>query len=192
MNSLIRNLFFPVHEYMKGHSTLSNLRELERVQALTPQELRRIQKKKLEAFIEHVHEHVPYYSQLLPQNPSLTDIPMLTKKQIRENVGRLCSDRANGLQRSNTGGSTGEPLIFYLGKRRISADVAAKLRATRWWGVDIGDREAVIWGSPVELGKQDRIRQFRDWIFRTSSCLRLSKLNIPALQICSSQEYSTG
>jgi phenylacetate-CoA ligase len=152
---------------MKGHSTLSNLRELERVQALTPQELRRIQKKKLEAFIEYVHEHVPYYSQLLPQNPSLTDIPMLTKKQIRENVERLCSDRANGLQRSNTGGSTGEPLIFYLGKRRISADVAAKLRATRWWGVDIGDREAVIWGSPVELGKQDRIRQFRDWIFRT-------------------------
>jgi phenylacetate-CoA ligase len=167
MNSLIRNIFFPVHEYMKGHSTLSHVKEIERVQALTPQEVRQIQKKKFHAFIEYVNQHVPYYRHLVSQNPSLTDIPMLTKKQIRDNTKRLCSERAHGLQRSNTGGSTGEPLIFYLGKRRISADVAAKLRATRWWGVDIGDREAVIWGAPVELGKQDRIRQFRDWIFRT-------------------------
>jgi phenylacetate-CoA ligase len=71
------------------------------------------------------------------------------------------------LTRFNTGGSSGEPLIFYLGKRRISADVAAKIRATRWWGVDIGDPEVVIWGSPVELTKQDHVRELRDRIFRT-------------------------
>jgi phenylacetate-CoA ligase len=167
MNYIVKNIFFPVHEYIKGHSTLSQVRELERVQDLTPQEIRHIQESKLQAFIEHVNEHVPYYRHLFSKNSSLTDIPMLTKKQIRDNTKRLCSERAHGLQRSNTGGSTGEPLIFYLGKRRISADVAAKLRATRWWGVDIGDREAVIWGSPVELSKQDRMRQFRDRVFRT-------------------------
>ncbi len=30
----------------------------------------------------------------------------------------------------------------------MSHDVAAKWRATRWWGVDIGDPEIVVWGSP--------------------------------------------
>jgi phenylacetate-CoA ligase len=45
--------------------------------------------------------------------------------------------------------------------------VAAKWRATRWWGVDIGDPEIVVWGSPIELTAQDRIRQFRDRLLRT-------------------------
>jgi phenylacetate-CoA ligase len=97
----------------------------------------------------------------------LEDFPIMSKQTIKENFKLFISKRAKNLTLFNTGGSTGEPLIFYLGKRRISADVAAKLRATRWWGVDIGDREAVIWGSPVELTKQDRIRQLRDWLFRT-------------------------
>ncbi|MCQ8180325.1 AMP-binding protein [Methylomonas sp. SURF-1] len=71
------------------------------------------------------------------------------------------------MARFNTGGSSGEPLIFYIGRRRVSHDVAAKWRATRWWGVDIGDPEAVIWGSPIELGAQDKIRLVRDKLLRT-------------------------
>ena len=50
----------------------------------------------------------------------------------------------------------------------MSHDVAAKWRATRWWGVDIGDPEIVVWGSPIELGAQDRLRGIRDRILRTS------------------------
>jgi phenylacetate-CoA ligase len=54
-----------------------------------------------------------------------------------------------------------------MGMDRVSHDVAAKWRAVRWWGVDIGDPEVVVWGSPVELGAQDRIRQLRDALFRS-------------------------
>jgi phenylacetate-CoA ligase len=71
------------------------------------------------------------------------------------------------LARSNTGGSSGEPLVFFLGKERVSHDVAAKWRATRWWGVDIGDREIVVWGSPIELHAQDFVRKLRDTVLRT-------------------------
>jgi phenylacetate-CoA ligase len=49
----------------------------------------------------------------------------------------------------------------------VSHDVAAKWRATRWWGVDIGDPEIVVWGSPIELGAQDRVRAIRDKLMRT-------------------------
>ena len=45
--------------------------------------------------------------------------------------------------------------------------MAAKWRATRWWGVDIGDPEIVVWGSPIELGTQDRLRLLRDGLLRT-------------------------
>jgi phenylacetate-CoA ligase len=46
--------------------------------------------------------------------------------------------------------------------------VAAKWRATRWWDVDIGDPELVVWGSPIELGAQDRVRRLRDTVLRTA------------------------
>lgn len=124
-----------------------------------------------------VERHVPYYKQLFAEVNfipadfgSLEDlqrIPLLTKSRIRENIERLKADNAKGLSRFNTGGSSGEPLIFFISNERISHDVAAKWRATRWWGVDIGDREIVIWGSPIELGAQDYLRQFRDKLLRT-------------------------
>jgi len=49
----------------------------------------------------------------------------------------------------------------------VSHDVAAKWRATRWWNVDIGDKEIVVWGSPIELGKQDKVKAIRDLFLRT-------------------------
>ena len=83
---------------------------------------------------------------------AISRIPFLTKPLIRANVDRLKADGAGKLMRYSTGGSSGEPLVFYMGSDRVSHDVAAKWRATRWWGVDIGDPEIVVWGSPIELG----------------------------------------
>jgi phenylacetate-CoA ligase len=58
--------------------------------------------------------------------------------------------------------------VFYISNERVSHDVAAKWRATRWWDVDIGDKEMVVWGSPIELGGQDYIKGVRDKLLRTS------------------------
>ena len=86
---------------------------------------------------------------------------------LRAQQDGLKADDHGPLARYNTGGSSGEPLIFYIGKDRTSHDVGAKWRATRWWGVDIGDPELVVWGSPIELGSQDRLRAWRDKLLRT-------------------------
>jgi phenylacetate-CoA ligase len=120
---------------------------------------------------------VPYYRDVfrrldfaVPDIRSVADLaalPLLAKPEIRLNMEALKSERARGLMRFNTGGSTGEPLIFWLGRERVSHDVGAKWRAMRWWGVDIGDAEIVVWGSPIELGTQDRVRALRDALLRT-------------------------
>ena len=94
-------------------------------------------------------------------------LPLLGKAEIRANADALKADNAVGLARFNTGGSSGEPLIFFIGNQRVSHDVAAKWRATRWWDVDIGDPEIVVWGSPIELTAQDRVRALRDTLLRT-------------------------
>ncbi len=94
-------------------------------------------------------------------------MPFLTKAIIRENSEQIKSIIPDNLAKFNTGGSSGQPLVFYIGNERVSHDVAAKWRATRWWGVDIGDPELVVWGSPIELGAQDKVRLIRDKLLRT-------------------------
>ena len=78
----------------------------------------------------------------------LAALPLLTKAEIRANRADLTAADAQGLATFNTGGSSGEPLVFLIGKERVSHDVADKWRATRWWGVDIGDPEIVIGARP--------------------------------------------
>jgi len=46
---------------------------------------------------------------------------------------------------------------------RMGFGEAARLRAHRWFGVNVGAREIVLWGSPIEITRQDRVRQIRDW-----------------------------
>jgi phenylacetate-CoA ligase len=174
---LISGVLFPLHERIKGHSTVTVLRDLERTQWLTPGELEELQVKRLQRLICGAYEHVPFYMRrmkelgLIPSDfnglNDLQRLPLLDKSDIRRNTGDLTADNAVGLVRSNTGGSSGAPLVFFMGPDRVSHDVAAKWRATRWWNVDVGDREIVVWGSPIELSTQDRVREVRDRLLRT-------------------------
>ncbi|MDS4041566.1 MAG: AMP-binding protein [Candidatus Competibacter sp.] len=168
---------FPLHEALKGHDSVARLRALERSQWWSLEELERHRLESLRAFLVHAGARVPYYRRLFEEarfDPgalsSLEDLqrlPFLTKPLIRANTEALKAQDAGPLKRYNTGGSSGEPLIFFMGRDRISHDVAARWRATRWWGVDIGDPEIVVWGSPIELGTQDRLRAIRDAVLRT-------------------------
>jgi len=176
--ALVAGVLFPMHERLKGHDTVARLRALERSQWLSPGDIEARQAEALRAFLVTVARDVPYYGKLfseytfdplqLRSTADLTALPLLDKARIRANRDAMIARTARGLKRYNTGGSSGEPLVFYVGRDRVSHDVAAKWRATRWWGVDIGDREIVVWGSPIELGAQDRARAFRDRLFRTT------------------------
>ena len=175
--SLVSRVLFPLHERLKQHSTVAVRRGLEDSQWWPAERLRALQAERLRALLVDAGQHVPYYRDLFASigfDPAamrgvedLQRLPFLTKPLVRQHTEALKHSQAQGLARFNTGGSSGEPLIFYIGRERVSHDVAAKWRATRWWGVDIGDPEIVVWGSPIELGTQDRVRALRDKLLRT-------------------------
>lgn len=175
--SLVSSVLFPLHERLKGHDSVAIRRGLEDTQWWPAERLQSLQVQRLRELLVNVGQHVPYYRDLFarlgfqPQAiqdlGALRSLPFLTKAVIRANTEALKHAQARGLARFNTGGSSGEPLIFFIGNERVSHDVAAKWRATRWWNVDIGDPEMVVWGSPIELGAQDRVRRVRDTILRT-------------------------
>ncbi|HET7158073.1 MAG TPA: AMP-binding protein, partial [Burkholderiales bacterium] len=187
---LCSSVIFPLHEKLKQHDSTARLRALEQSQWWAPDELGAWRGNRLREFLVRVGASVPYYEALFQRTgfdpaqvrtlKDLAALPLLTKPLIRANTDALKSRHASGLIRYNTGGSSGEPLIFYMGNDRVSHDVAAKWRATRWWGVDIGDPEIVVWGSPIELKAQDRVRAVRDWLLRTT-LLPAFEMSLPQL-----------
>lgn len=168
---------FPLQERLKGHPTVRHLRALELSQWWAPGALRALQAQRLQVLLERVARGVPFYRDWFAQqgwDPTdctglgdLEQLPVVDKALIREQGSAWREESGSGLSAHRTSGSSGEPLAFWLGPERVGMDIAAKWRATRWWGVDIGDRELVLWGSAVETDAQDRARAWRDRLFRS-------------------------
>ena len=174
---LVWNVLFRIHELAKGHATYRVLRELEDAERLSAGELEKLCAAKLQELLGYCYAHVPYVRTRMREagiQPSqirgpqdLARLPLMTKADVRQHRASLHSDLNVSLVPFSTGGSTGEPLIFDLARRRIAARVACRQRASRWWDLSVGDREFVFWGSPVELTRQDWLRNLRDRLLRT-------------------------
>ena len=175
---IIKKILFPLHEALSRRKTFKFLDELEKVQNYTEAEVSSYQLNKLKKLLIHSYKNVPYYSDVFIKanfNPSkikglsdLEKLPFLSKRKIKGNIeGLKAENLKNELIRLNTGGSSGEPLIFYIDRLRQAYDKAANLRSRRWWGVDVGEREIVFWGSPIELTSQDKLKELRDVLFNT-------------------------
>ena len=174
---LVWNVFFPLHEWAKGHPTFRILKDMEAADLLTAAELEQLRAAKLKDFLCYGYENVPYVRNVMQQariEPSdirgpadLVYFPLMRKADVRKNREIMRSRVAGKLTLFSTGGSTGEPLLFDLPQERIASWIACRQRAMRWWGLSAGDREFAIWGSPVEATRQDRIRNLRDKIMAT-------------------------
>lgn len=174
MNSkIIKHIIFPLHEKIMGRHTFKFLKTLEKLQWVPREELADLQFAKLKALLIHADQCTPFYARRFKKagfDPghmkSVEDIqaiPLLSKDEIRKNLEEMqWKHSPGGLTRFNTGGSSGEPLVFYFDKRRQAYDKAARALTHRWWDIDMGDRELYLWGSPVEITKQDRLKTLRD------------------------------
>lgn len=176
---LVRHLVYPLHERLCGRKTFAYLRAIEQSQWWTPKDLRKLQLTKLRALLDHAARHCPFYAGRLRRagvNPrrldtldALVDIPTLSKDQIRAHRREmLWQGSPYPMYRFATGGSTGQPLVFYFDRRRQAYDKAARMRTHRWFGADVGDREIYLWGAPAELRRQDRLRSLRDRLVNES------------------------
>ncbi len=171
---LAGHVFWPLSERMLGRDTMRRFRELKRSDCCSSDELREIQKRKLRRLLQLAATHCPFYADRLRgagldagdphiRIADLAALPTITKNDIRESLSAMTwLSCPGGVKPYNTGGSTGEPLRFYIDNHRAAADAAARLRARTWWHVRPGDPEVLLWGAPTELRTNDRIRRGRD------------------------------
>ena len=169
---IVRRLLLPLHERLIGRDTWSRLASWEESQWWPQERLAELQIEKLRLLLSHAATRVPYYRAVIQSsgvNPStatpgdLSRLPTLDKSAIAANLDQM-TDRATpgGLIPYTTGGSTGQPLSFFIDRPRQAADQAARARSRRWFGIEPGDREVLLWGSPIEATTQDRVKSLRD------------------------------
>jgi phenylacetate-CoA ligase len=186
---LVRNAFWPLALWRAGETaTRRYLREFERTQYLSGDELRAVQWRRLKALLRHAHGRCPFYAErfraagLRPEElrgpEDLRALPVLEKSELQESWQRMVArDWPEGdLIRNQTGGSTGTPVTFFLGRDRKCSRAAATLRHNRWAGWEVGDRAAVVWGAPSDRppdGLRSRLRGLllREPLWLDAGCL---------------------
>jgi len=171
---IVRRLLLPLHERLLRRPTLPYLNDLEASQWLTLDQFRALQARKLRRLLAHAWAACPFYRRRLddaaidPGRATLDDLarlPTIDKDTMSLHAKDLIDPAsAHRARDAATGGSTGAPLHFKIDKYRQAADQAARARSRRWFGIDLGERELYLWGSPVEQAAQDRFKSLRDRI----------------------------
>lgn len=172
-NPLVSRIFYQLHEAVMRRSTFAYLAELEKSQWYTMAQVENLQLSKLSQLLHAAVKHCPWHAQRIQDTgldltqplsfESLRRLPIMTKGDARAHgKDMVWLGVPGGAYKYNTGGSSGEPLIFYYGRRRQASDAAGRMRARRWWGIEPGEKEVYLWGAPVELSKTDLIKHLRD------------------------------
>jgi phenylacetate-CoA ligase len=159
-NVLRKAVFEPIYYQKNKSPRLSYWKELEKTQYLTYHELQDIQWRRLQKLYTFLWENNKFYRSRL-QNAGLSPdslttpadiskIPILTKKEIRENCDSMISDGFNkeSLLHSKTGGSTGKALDIYLTEECSELRNACARRSDRWTGWEPGEPIGAVWGNP--------------------------------------------
>jgi phenylacetate-CoA ligase len=165
--SLFKQVLFPAYESgLRRRKTLAYLREYERSQWLSPEQVDALQWEKLQRLLAHCWEHVPYYREQWqplgiegPQDiRSPADyalLPVLRKPEIRENFEKLiATPYRSELLYKTTGGSTGEPLRFGYTRESYERRLSIMWRGYGWSGARLGQPTLYLWGIPVGVQKR--------------------------------------
>ena len=176
MTPWLSRTIFRAQEAAMRRPTFALLAKLEQSQWLSPDAMKAHQTRGLNQLLQKALTYSPWHAarlqaaglgdSVLAGEATLDDLarlPTMNKRDAREYVEQIVwRGVPGGVFSYTTGGSSGEPLIFYYGRMRQAADAAGRLRARRWWGLHPGEREVYLWGAPVELSKTDHIKTLRD------------------------------
>ncbi|KUK37207.1 MAG: hypothetical protein PWP44_38 [Thermacetogenium sp.] len=180
----VKRVVFPLMEKVKGNRIRHYLRELQDSERYDADQIRSLQMEKLQRLLIHCLKNVPAYKELagllttVERDPhrALEGFPVLTKSHFVRHADRYLSDNSDKseLIANRTGGSTGEPVHFYLDRVTVEYYEAARWRGLSWWGIELSDPSVMIWGAPLELSKNQSL------IYRLKERFLKNRIIIPA------------
>ncbi len=162
---MIRTITPKIYAKIKYHKTISKLNEIEKTQWYSYDKIKKNQWEKVKKIIKYAYKETDFYRERLdevnikPEDISspkdLLRVPSLTREDLNKNREKMISKSYDKkkLYKNYTGGSTGKPVILYLTKEKREISHAIKMRYYKWYGCDIGDPIARLWGAERDIGK---------------------------------------
>lgn len=117
--------------------------------------------RKLKRIINHAFSNTEYYREKwqasgfkpadIRTDDLLTDLPVLTKEEIRANKSRMVAKNIpkDKLVPKKTSGSTGISLEFFVDDESLQWKRGCTLYFDQWSGWRLGEKIAAIWGNPT-------------------------------------------
>jgi phenylacetate-CoA ligase len=147
---LRRNILLPFYwKYFKHLKVLDYYQELQTHQWYTLKDNLHLQQKKLFQLVQYASQHIPYYQRVIQEHQlsfsedtiftDLKKFPLLTKELIRNNFDQLYKFRDHTYYRNSSGGSTGEPVLFYQDRDYFTWGLATKILFDEWTGRKLGE-----------------------------------------------------
>ena len=178
----IRNILWPYMEKKKGNKIRAYMSEMKKFQSLSKQEISQYQSERLKELLAHAIKNVPAYKDLdhelinsiSSSAEAIQHFPILTKKYFNQNSESYVSNTVDRSQliANRTGGSTGEPTRFYLDRVTVEHFEAARWLGLSWSGIQIGDPSVMVWGSSIELSKnQSQIHQLKEVLLKNRTII---------------------
>jgi len=159
--TIVRRVLYPINLWLDGHWPEARyLREYERTQFLSPEEIRALQFDRLQCRLHQAYNSCPYYRRrwneqgLHPSDvENLEDLaayPVLTKADIQRYRDEMVARDfpRDQMFLDHTGGSTGAPISYYQSRDVDLSRRAVTRRHNGWAGYRVGDKSAWVWGAP--------------------------------------------
>lgn len=159
---LRRHILIPFYwKYINRSKVLTYFQKLKEYQWNSLKENREIQRKNLYELIQYASQNIPYYQQVIKEHnitfsedtifEDIKKFPLLTKEIIRNHFNKLHQLRDKTYYRNTSGGSTGEPVVFYQDKEYLYWANATKRLFNEWAGRKLGDPMVKLWGSLSDI-----------------------------------------
>jgi phenylacetate-CoA ligase len=133
-------------DIMRRTSTLGLLRQLEIIQFESPAAIQQRQKQSLMNYFDALRSSIPLYANY----HSFEQLPVIDKRFANQHREDLTNSNYNGKRlRKKTGGSTGEPFVYFTGTLSQSYLWAGILLSWRVTGYRLGEPVAFLAGSSL-------------------------------------------
>jgi len=147
----------------------------------TQDDLESMQEEKLRQLVSYASENVAYYKNLkknLKDLDDLSNLPLVTKKAIRENADSFLSRRfdKSHLKKLPTSGSTGMPLSVYHHPDESKYGPAFEVRQLAEAGVTPFDVHAWVTADPYNQNILNKLGLFRRHHFLFSNSRQLGQI----------------
>lgn len=139
------------------------MRELQRLERLSPAENRSGQWSALSRLLQHAYDSTPFYRERferagvkpagIERFEDLENIPVLTREDIRQNLDGMWSRRyaRESLQQSATGGTTDTPVPLLRSPECLTEKLAVQFHFNSWAAMWPGDKVFLLWGAQQDL-----------------------------------------